>query len=55
MGDGIIYTGGILRIITREPKSKCQLAIGVFSITFVMSVIEKLTEFLNVLMMKYEL
>ena len=35
--------------------SKFQLTIGVFSIAFVMSVIEKLTEFLNTLMMKYEL
>ena len=48
-----------LRIITRESKSKFQLTIGVFSITFVsglpLSVIEKFTEFLNMLTMKYEL
>ena len=43
----------MLRIITRETKSKFQLTIGVFSIAFVMS--EKFTEFLNMLMMKYEL
>ena len=36
----------MLLIITCETKSKCQLTIGVFSIAFVMSVIEKLTEFL---------
>ena len=45
----------MLRIITRETKSKFQLTIGVFSIVFVMSVIEKFTEFLNTLTMKYEL
>ncbi len=45
----------MLRIITRETKSKFQLTIGVFSIAFVMSVIEKCQEFLNALMMKYEL
>ena len=45
----------MLRIITREAKSKFQLTIGVFSIAFVISVIEKLTEFLNKLTMKYEL
>ena len=45
----------MLRIIAREAKSKFQLTIGVFSIVFVMSVIEKLTEFLNTLTMKYEL
>ena len=44
-----------LWIITRESKSKFQLTIWVFSIVFVMSVIEKLTEFLNTLPMKYEL
>ena len=42
----------MLRIITRESKWKFQLTIGVFSIAFVMSVIEKCTEFLT---MKYEL
>ena len=31
----------LLRIITRGSNSKCQLTIGVFSIAFVMSVIEK--------------
>ena len=45
----------MLRIITRETKSKFQQIIGVFSIAFVMSVIEKFTEFLNTLTMKYEL
>ena len=45
----------MLRIITREAKSKFQLTIGVFSIAFVMSVIEKFTEFVNTLMMNYEL
>ena len=44
----------MLRIITREAKSKFQMTIGVFSIAFVMSVIEKYTEFLNMLTM-YEL
>ena len=46
---------GMLRIITRETKSKFQLTIGIFSIVFVMTVIEKLTELLNTLTMKYEL
>ena len=45
----------MLRIITRESKSKFQLTIGVFSIAFVMSVIEIFAEFLNTLTMKYEL
>ncbi len=45
----------MVRIITREAKSKFQLTIGVFSIAFVMSVIEKFTEFLNTLTMKYHL
>ena len=45
----------MLRIITCETKSKFQLTIGVFSIAFVMSVIEKFTEFLNTLKMQYEL
>ena len=45
----------MLRIITREAKSKFQLTIGVFSIAFVMSVIEKFTEFLNTLTINYEL
>ena len=45
----------VLQIITRETKSKIQLTIGVFSVAFVMSVIEKITEFLSTLMMKYEL
>ncbi len=45
----------MLRIITRETESKFQLTIGVFTIAFVMSAIEKLTEFLNMLMMKYEM
>ena len=45
----------MLRIITRETKSKFQLTFGVFSMAFVMSVIEKFTEFLNMLTMKYEL
>ena len=43
----------MLRIITREIKSKFQLKIGVFSIAFVMSVNEKFTEVVNTL--KYEL
>ena len=55
MADGINYTGNLLRIITRETKSTFQLTIGVFSIAFVMSVIEKFTEFLDTLTMKYEL
>ena len=46
---------GMLRIITRETKTKFQLTIGVFSIAFVMSVIEKFTEFLNTLTMQYRL
>ena len=45
----------LLRIISRETKSKFQLTIGVFSIAFVMSVIEKFTEFRNMLTIKYEL
>ena len=45
----------MLRITTRETNSKFQLTIGVFSIAFVMSVIEKFTEFLNTLAMKCEL
>ncbi len=45
----------MLRIITRESKSKFQLTIGVISIAFVMSVIERFTEFLNTLTIKYEL
>ena len=45
----------MLRIITRETKSKFQVTIGVFWIAFVMSVIEKFTEFLNMLTMQYEL
>ena len=45
----------MLRIITRETKLKFQLTTAVFSIAFVMSVIEKFTEFLNKIMltMKY--
>ena len=45
----------MLWIITRETKSKFQLTIRVFSIAFVMSVVEKFTEFLNTRTMKYEL
>ena len=45
----------MLRIISRETKSKFQLTIRVFSIAFVMSVIEKFTEFLNTPTMQYEL
>ena len=45
----------MLRIISRETNSKFQLTIGVFSIAFVMSVIEKFTEFLTTLTMQYEL
>ncbi len=45
----------MLRIITSMTKSKLQLTIGVFSMAFVMSVIEKLREFLNTPTMKYEL
>ena len=44
----------MLQIITREVKLKFQLTIGVFSIAFVMSVIEKFTQFLNTLTMQYE-
>ena len=46
---------GLLRMITREAKSKFQLTIGVFSIAFAMSVIGKVGEFLNTLTMQYEL
>ena len=35
----------MLRIITRETKLKFQVTIGVFSIAFVMSVIETFTEY----------
>ena len=42
----------MLRIITRETKSKFQLIIGVFSTAFAMSVIEKFTDFLNTLTMQ---
>ena len=45
----------LLRIITRVSKYKCQLTLGVFSISFAMSVIEKVGEFLNTLTMQYEL
>ena len=45
----------LVRIITRGSNSKCQLTIGVFSIAFAMSAIEKIGEFLNTLMMQYEL
>ena len=45
----------LLRIITRGSKYKCQLTLGVFSISFAMSVIEKVGEFLNTLTMQYEL
>ena len=45
----------MLRIITRKSKSKFQLTIGLFSIAFVMSVIEKFAEFLNTLTIKYKL
>ena len=45
----------MLRIITREAKSKFQLTTGVFSIVFVVSVIDKFNEFLNTVTMKYEL
>ena len=45
----------LFRIITRGSNSKVQLTIGVFSITFAMSVIEKVGGFLNTLTMQYEL
>ena len=45
----------LLRIITRGSNSKFQLTIGVFSIAFAMSVIEKVGQFLNTLTMQYEL
>ena len=46
----------MLRIISRKTKSKFQLTNGgVFSITFAMSVIEKVAEFLKTLTMQYEL
>ena len=45
----------LLWIITRGSNSKCQLTIGVFSIAFAKSVIEKVGEFLNTLTMQYEL
>ena len=44
-----------LRIITHGSNLKCQLTIGLFSIAFAMSVIEKVGEFLNTLTMQYEL
>ena len=44
-----------LRIITPKPRKLFQQTIGVFFIALVMSVIDKLTEFLSRLMMKYEL
>ena len=44
----------MLRIIFRETKWKFQLTIGVFSIAFVMSVIEKFTEFLNTPTLQFE-
>ena len=44
-----------LLIISRGSNSKCQLPVGVFSIAFAMSVIEKVGEFLNTLTMQYEL
>ena len=44
----------MVRIITRETKSKFQLTMGVVSIAFVMSVIEKFTEFLSTLTMKFQ-
>ena len=37
--------GDMLRIITHVPMFKFQLMIGVFSVAFMMSVIEKFTEF----------
>ena len=45
----------LLRIITRGSKCKCQLTLGVFSISFAMSVIEKVGEFLNTLTMQCKL
>ena len=60
MAEVIIYTGDfphyasicdMLRIITRETKSKFLLTIGAFLIAFVTSVIEKFTQFLNTLTM----
>ena len=45
----------LLRIFTRFSKYKFQLTIGVFSIAFTMSVIEKVAELLNMLTMQYEL
>ena len=46
-------TVDLLRIITRGTNSKFQLTIGVFSIAFAMSVIEKAAEFLNTVTMQY--
>ena len=45
----------LLWIITHGSNSKCQLTIGIFSIAFAMSVIEKVGKFLNTLTMQYEL
>ena len=45
----------LVRIITRGTNSKFQLTIGVFSIAFAMSVVEKVVEFPNTLTMQYEL
>ena len=42
-------------LLRNNHKSKFQLTIGVFSIVFVMSVIEKFTEFLHTVMTQYEL
>ncbi len=45
----------LLRIITRGSNSKFQLTIRVFSIAFLISLIEKFTEFLNRMTMQYKL
>ena len=50
----MIGTVSICFEITRGTKSKFQPTIGIFSIAFAMSVIEKVAEFLNVLTMQYE-
>ena len=61
MADGINYTGDFpCYVLDRlcdnlTDNLKEMLTIGVFSIVFVMSVIEKFTEFLNTLTTKYEL
>ena len=59
MADSIIYTGDlpcyVWDCLHNNLMDKSKLAIRVFLIAFVMSLIEKFTELLNTLMIKYEL